>query len=254
MTFVTAALVACAVAGAVGSMLVGRPVRRPAPEPTASTHVSGRRPLRWAIPNVRRPSQMVRPASLGAWADDLARALRHGSTLHTALANTLPTDTVIERRSASLRHWLGRGATVAEACDEWADELAGHADALTGRRRRAGDRTELLGTMAAVLAAIASLGGAAAAPLDRFAVTMRQRASDDLERAAHSAQAKMSAKVLTSVPLAVLALLVLTDADVREVITSTAGGSTVALGLALNTLGALWMRRIAGTGEEVTPC
>ena len=248
MSFVTAALVAFAVAIAMTTMRLGGPARRPAPTRLAAVSASGAQRRRWAIPQMRRPAQVAKPSSLAAWADDLGRALRHGSTLHAALTHTLPTDAVIERRSASLRHWLGRGATVAEACDEWSDELTEEADVRTGRRGRPGDRTELLATMAAVIAATASLGGAAAAPLDRFAVTMRQRASDDLERVAQSAQAKMSAKVLTSVPLAVLALLLVTDADVRGVIASAAGGSVVALGLGLNTLGALWMRRIAGTG------
>lgn len=211
--------------------------------PSADTWAGRRRRMRRRL---RRTSHVVLPSALAAWADDLARALRHGSTLHAALTHTIPTDAVIEQRSASLRHWLDRGATVAEACDEWAVDLSpGHTPS---RRTVSRDRVELLATMSAVLAAAASLGGAAAAPLDRLAVTMRQRASDDLERSAQSAQAKMSAKVLTSVPLAVLALLLLTDADVRAVTTSASGGTAVALGLALNAGGAAWMKRIAGSG------
>lgn len=250
MSFVIAALVAFAVAGVTTTTLVGRPTRRPEAEHPAPMGVRRHR----APPRVRRPANVVRPSSLAAWADDLARSLRHGATLHAALASTLPLDPVVGRRSAPLRHWLSRGATVAAACDEWSDELADRPTHGHGRRNRSGDRTELLETMAAVLAAAASLGGAAAAPLDRFAVTMRQRASDDLERAAHSAQAQMSAKVLTSVPLAVLALLLLTDADVRGIIASPSGGSVVALGLGLNALGALWMRRIVAGSGRGTPC
>ncbi len=253
MSLVIATLVACTVAGATTTVFLGRPTRLPAPENGPSARASGPSWVRRGIPKLRRSPRVVRPASLAAWADDLSRALRHGSTLHAALAHTLPTDSVTERRSASLRHWLGRGATVAEACDEWFDELTEDAHVRTGWRRGPGERAELLATMAAVVAATASLGGAAAAPLDRFAVTMRQRASDDLERDAHSAQAKMSAKVLTSVPLAVLALLLMTDADVRAVLASTTGGAVVTLGLVLNTLGALWMRRIASSGQG-TPC
>ena len=250
MSLVTAALVALALMVAMSTGILQGPSRRPTPARTEAVTTAGSHRRRWSLPQLRRSARLVRPSSLAAWADDLARALRHGSTLHAALAHTLPTDPVVMRRSASLRHWLGRGATVAEACDEWSEELAGEASAQTGLRRRPRDRTELLQTMAAVISAVATLGGAAAAPLDRYAITMRQRASDDLERAAHSAQAKMSAKVLTSVPLAVLALLLATDADVRGVITSAAGGSLVAFGLALNTVGALWMRRIAGGGRS----
>jgi hypothetical protein len=248
MSFVTATLVALSAAVAMTTVLTGRPSRRPGLGPLVAANAPP--PFRrWAIPQMQRANQVVRPASLAAWADDLAHGLRHGSTLHAALTHTLPADSVIEHRSASIRHWLGRGATVAEACDDWSAELSDQAHAQPGFRHQTGDRIELLATMSAVLAATASLGGAAAAPLDRFAVTMRQRASDDLERAAQSAQAKMSAKVLTAMPLGVLVLLLATDAGVRAIIASPAGGGVVALGLALNTLGALWMRRIAGAGR-----
>jgi tight adherence protein B len=82
-------------------------------------------------------------------------------------------------------------------------------------------------------------------PLERFAATMRQHVSDDLERAAQSAQAKMSARVLTAVPVVMLAVLVATDADVRNVLAEARGGGVVAAGLMLNAAGAWWMRRIA---------
>ena len=77
---------------------------------------------------------------------------------------------------------------------------------------------------------------------------MRQRVSDELDRDAQSAQAKLSARVLTLVPLAVLALLLGTDADVRQVLTEPAGAATVGIGLALNAVGSWWMRRIVGAG------
>lgn len=237
-----AAVVAMLMAGLGSHSTRQAPVREPA---HASADPVIRRPT---IFGIRRTSDSVRPASVAAWADDLARAIRHGSTLHSALTNTLPSDPVVRRRSAPLRHWLDRGATVSEACDEWSDEMADHT--VAGSRRR----TELLAIMGAVIAAAATLGGAAAAPLNRVAVTMRQHASDDLERDAHSAQAKMSAKVLTSIPLAVLGLLLLTDANVRAVVTSPAGGGAVGLGVTLNALGVLWMRRIVGPGSGAGPC
>ncbi len=240
-------IVAFVSAAALGAPPHRRPVRRPPlPEARSGPRRRTSRMTRrlWSTP------KGVKPAALASWSDDLSRALRHGSTLRAALSNTLPTDTVIAQRSASLRHWLDRGASVADACDEWADDLVASA---TEKKQRS-NRIELLVAMSAVLAATASLGGSAAAPLDRFAVTMRQRASDDLERAAHSAQAKMSARVLTSVPIAVLALLVATDGDVRSVIASTAGAATVSLGLVVNTIGAVWMRRVAQGNNGVRPC
>lgn len=222
-------------------------VRRPAAAPSGSDAPDRRRRH---LPNLARTPRVVDPASLAAWADDLARSLRHGSTLHAALVEVTPIDPVIRDRSQSLRHWLDRGATVADACDEWSSDLDVDGPR-RGHERR--DRRELLATMAAVLAAAATLGGPAARPLDRFAAAMRQRATDDMERAAQSAQARMSANVMTAVPLAVLALLVLTDADVRAVITSLSGGSAVAAGLVLNVAGAAWMRRIV-SGTGASPC
>ncbi len=184
----------------------------------------------------RRPSTIT-PAGLGGWADEIARSLRHGSTLRAALLAELPDDEVLRRRSAPLRHHLERGAAVADACDSWADEI--NEDSVDGGTH--------LAAFAAMVGAAAHLGGSVSAPLERFAAVMRQRLSDDLERSAQSAQAKMSARVLTMVPLAVLALLLATDADVRAVLAEPAGATVVGVGLALNALGAWWMRRTVGT-------
>lgn len=220
---------------AVAALTTEAGVRRPSP--TAIRSATPNQKLRFATR--RTISTTVIPAALAAWADDLARTLRHGSTLSAALSTVSPADASLARHTEPLRHWLGRGATVTDACDEWSDHL-GHT------AHRAADRADLLTTLSAVIAATAALGGNVAAPLDRFAATMRQRSSDDLERSAQSAQAQMSARVLTVVPLAVLALLLLTDDQVRGVITRPTGGTIVLIGLTLNALGAWWMRRIVG--------
>jgi Flp pilus assembly protein TadB len=221
---------------AAGTLTARAGVRRPAP--TANGAGAPSRPLRF--PTRRHTSTTVTPTALATWADDLARTLRHGSTLRAALSTVPPADASLAPHTEPLRHWLGRGATVTNACDEWSDHLAHTAHRVT-------DRTDLLTTLSAVLASTAALGGTAAAPLDRFAATMRQRASDDLERSAQSAQAQMSARVLTIVPLAVLALLLLTDDEVRGVIARPTGGTVVLIGLTLNAFGAWWMRRIVGS-------
>ena len=150
----------------------------------------------------------------------------------------LPDHEALRDRSSPLRHRLERGAGVADACDRWADEInAGSVD---------GDAP--LAAFAAMVGAAAHLGGSVSTPLERFAVVMRQRVSDDLERGAQSAQAKMSARVLTMVPLAVLVLLLTTDADVRSVLAEPPGAGVVVIGLTLNTVGSWWMRRIVGAG------
>ena len=185
---------------------------------------------------LRRHPSTVTPAALAEWADELARGLRRGTTLRVSLLSVLPDHEALRIRSAPLRHQLERGAGVADACDRWADEINAGSIASDAP----------LAAFAAMVGAAAQLGGSVSTPLERFAVVMRQRVSDDLERGAQSAQAKMSARVLTMVPLAVLVLLLATDADVRRVLAEPAGAAVVAIGLALNTVGSWWMRWIVG--------
>lgn len=183
----------------------------------------------------RRRRSTIGPAAIGAWADDLARSLRHGSTLRAALVAVVPDDEALRDHTDALRQRLDRGATVADATDAWGRLLDVTAS---------GSRP--LVAFAAVVGVAARLGGSASRPLERFAVTMREHVADDLERSAQSAQAKMSARVLTTVPVAMLAILVVTDADVRGVLGRPSGGGVVAVGLGLNLMGAWWMRRIHG--------
>lgn len=79
---------------------------------------------------------------------------------------------------------------------------------------------------------------------------MRQAAADDLERDSQSAQALISARVLTLVPVTMLVLLVIIDAEVRHVASSMTGLAVISCGLALNALGASWMKRIITAGAR----
>ncbi len=99
-----------------------------------------------------------------------------------------------------------------------------------------------------VIATAAQLGGSPAQAIDRTAATLRQRAADADERRAHAAQARLSAHVLTALPIAMLLLLVATDRDVRAAATAPLGAACIAMGLSLNTAGSIWMRRIIGAG------
>ena len=215
--------------------------RRPVPTTPSPERLDRRGMHLLGIRHRRRPTT-VTAAALAEWSDEIARSLRHGSTLRSALVEVMPAGAGLTARTGSLRHRLERGATVTEACDGWSDDLV-------AERTRRHDDNDLVALLATLLAACATLGGAAAAPLDRFAVTMRQRTSDDLERDAQSAQARLSARVLTFVPLVVLGLLLATDDDVRSIVIEPAGAFAVGLGLSLNALGAWWMRRIV----DVTP-
>ena len=180
----------------------------------------------------RRAEQ--RPPSAGAvaeWCDDIARQLRSGTSLIDALATSLPNDPAARRATDGLRRRLGRGRSVLDAVES----------------ASLGDEGPNLRLAFSVIATAAQLGGSPAAAIDRTAGTLRQRAADADERDVHAAQARLSAHVLTVVPIAMLVLLVVTDDGVRDAATSTLGAGCIALGLSLNAIGTIWMRRIIGT-------
>lgn len=181
------------------------------PAPTADPPPVGRR---------HRPARCG-PATWAAWCDTLARDVRAGATLVAAL-RTNPAPDRSSLHTVSDR--LGRGVPLADAL-----------------RVDSVDRDEQ--AVLTVLAACAAAGGPAAQPLDRLAAVLRRRAADAAERQVHSAQARLSALVMTVIPVAVLLLLLSTSASVRTLTTSTGGALTLVVGLALNGSGWWWMHR-----------
>jgi tight adherence protein B len=106
------------------------------------------------------------------------------------------------------------------------------------------DPSTARGLVVPVLAACAELGGPAAPPLERVAATLYARAGEHAERRANSAQARLSARVLTTVPFGVVGLLALTEPSVRDALATPPGLACLALGGGLNVLGWWWMRTI----------
>jgi Flp pilus assembly protein TadB len=186
----------------------------------------------------RTARTIISAGAVAAWCDALARSLRAGTTLRSALINIEPADIALAQRSQAVRQALGRGATVSTAVTNL------HAD----QSSRPRPQSSHLALATAVLSASGSIGGPTAASLDRLAGALRLRVADGQERSAHSAQARLSAHVLTFVPLGLLALLVATDSDVRAVLSQPTGFAVVAIGLALNLAGWWWMRCIVETG------
>jgi tight adherence protein B len=95
-----------------------------------------------------------------------------------------------------------------------------------------------------VIRTIAEVGGASPLAIDRTAATLRRRAADNDERRVHAAQARLSAHVLTAVPLLMLATLLAVDPDVRTMLGSPVGAACIAAGLTANSAGWLWMRHL----------
>lgn len=100
------------------------------------------------------------------------------------------------------------------------------------------------------VAAALELGGPVAATLHHGAALLRERAAQRAEARAHSAQARLSAKVLTAVPLLFAAWSAATSATFRDAITSQTGLVASTAGLVSNALGWWWMRSIV---DKATP-
>jgi tight adherence protein B len=97
----------------------------------------------------------------------------------------------------------------------------------------------------AALRVAASVGGNVAATLDRAAGTLRERRAIHDDRAVQSAQARLSARVLSVLPVAFALWCVSTDGRVAHfLLSSSAGWVCLAAGAALNLSGWWWMRRL----------
>jgi tight adherence protein B len=162
---------------------------------------------------------------IAQWCDELARAARSGSTLTAAVRESAaPAQLAAELAAVHLA--LDRGVALAAALEQ---APVGNSD------------VQLAFT---VLRACAEHGGPPGEPIDRAAATLRGRAADMAERRTHSAQARLSAVVMTWLPVAMLALLLSTSAAVRTAVTRPAGLVVVTAGAALNFVGWRWMGRI----------
>jgi tight adherence protein B len=169
--------------------------------------------------------------SVAEWCEQVARNVRAGSSLASAVART---GTDVPEAGAAFQpalRALRRGRGFADALGE-IDETA--------------DPASPVGLVIPVLTACAELGGPAAMPLERVAATLHARSAERAERRTSSAQARLSARVLTTVPLGVLALLALVEPAVRASVKTSAGVMCVVVGGAFNLAGWCWMRRLIG--------
>jgi tight adherence protein B len=184
--------------------------------------------MRRALPGawiVRRPR--LSDDDVAAWCDEVSRIVRSGASLATALRSATP--------APALSHVV---APIGLALDR--------GDSIAGATRRVVSGDSGVDLALAVVRACAELGGPAALPLDRTASTLRGRAADLAERQVHSAQARLSAVVLTLLPGAALTLLVATSEATRTAVTAPSGVVCLGAGAGLNATGWWWMRRIIG--------
>ena len=101
-----------------------------------------------------------------------------------------------------------------------------------------------LAVVAQSVSAALELGGPVAATLHHGAALLRERAAQRAEAIAYSAQARLSGKVLTAVPLVFAAWSAVTSVTFRQAISSSTGLTAATAGLTCNAVGWWWMRRI----------
>jgi tight adherence protein B len=198
-------------------------------------------------PNV--PRSIVRHPLVDAASDRVLRARRERAIEH-ALPDALDAIARSLRSGASLRLAIGEAAAGPLADDlgrvarDAADgvPLGVALDAWAAARPLPGVR---LATAALGLGA--ETGGASAQAVDGVAATLRVHLAIAGEVRALSSQARMSALVIVLAPIAFTLLATSTDGRTARFLFATPfGWLCLALGLGLDAVGWLWMRRITG--------
>ena len=178
---------------------------------------------------VRRANARETRAALPALVDAVAAALASGLSLPVALAEVAPTLppglAAPTRRAASA---LALGAPVGDALGAYSGVVP----------------DEDVAPLAVVLSAFARSGGRVGGSLARVAALMRGRLALEDERAALTAQGRVSAIVLVALaPLGAL-FFALATPGLRRRSSSARASACSAIAVALEIIGALWLWRI----------
>jgi tight adherence protein B len=168
-------------------------------------------------------------AALPGALEQVAAELRGGGTVAGAVDRLARSDSPVadDLRRVHVRTRLGLG--LGDALEGWPAEH----DAL-GVRAAAG-----------ALAVATTIGGRAADAIDGLASSLRHRLDASAEARALSAQSRLSAVVVGAAPIGYLAFAGLIDpGSVTTLVGTGVGRVCLVLGLALEALAALWIRRI----------
>jgi tight adherence protein B len=214
---VTAVLVAGLLAGAFAVALA----------PVAAMGVAVVAPVGLVLARGRGQRRFV--AALPAFVELVAARLRGGHTVATALADAGARADVVAADVRAVLQRVELGETLTRALAWWADER----------------RIDAVRAVAGSLAVAAETGGAAADALEGLARSLRDQLGARAEAASLSAQARLSALVVGLAPIAYVGFASAVDPTAaRSLVSSTTGRACLVLGLGLDALGALWMRRI----------
>lgn len=184
-------------------------------------------PVALRIGRTRRERRFA--AALPGALELVAAELRGGGTVAGAVDHLAHGDSPVadDLRRVHVRTRLGLG--LSDALEGWPAEH----DVL-GVRVAAG-----------ALAVASAMGGRAADAIDGLASSLRHRLDASAEAQALSAQSRLSAVVVGAAPMAYLAFSSLVDPGSADALVGTGIGRVcLTLGLALEALAALWIRRI----------
>jgi tight adherence protein B len=180
---------------------------------------------RWQrIRLARRRPRPLDELEVATWCERVAGAMRAGRSLTVAVTDADAAAGDGRVPFPDVVHAVRRGRAIGAAF-----------------RSVPADPSSPIGLAAPVLATCADLGGPNAQPIEGVADILVARADERAERRTASAQARLSARVLSIVPFAVAVLLAVTEPSVRAALTTPAGLAMVSLGLAMNAAGWLWM-------------
>jgi tight adherence protein B len=175
----------------------------------------------------RRMASLV--AALPGLLDQVAADLRGGGTVRGALDRVADGSGRLAPDIVAVRARLHLGLDLADALTRWSVE-----------RPHPG-----FAEVAGALAVAATTGGRAATALTGLGESLRERLAAVADARALSAQARASAVVVGMAPIAYLVFSAVVDPGSIEVLVSTGVGRVcLAVGLTLDTIAALWMRRL----------
>lgn len=170
--------------------------------------------------------------------EEVARELRSGGTVASAVARVAGGDGVLAAETAGVARRAELGLGLDDGLSAW---LALRQDAPVG---------DDVAVVAGALTVAARTGGPAADALDGVAAAVRDRHSALAEAWAQGAQGRLSAVVVGALPAVALAVSVVSDGSAaRMLVVHPLGRIALVAGLAAEALGAWWMHRIV----RVTP-
>lgn len=195
-----------------------RPGRRPG-HPPGRAHRS-------VIGRMRSRHRPPSDDEIADWCESMARLLRSGSSLVTAV-HTAPTGDRLAIALAPVQLATRRGGRLATA--------------LEGAR---GSSTALDRAITVIRICL-EVGGHTAIALDRTAASLRDRTAVLAERRSQAAQARLSAMVLTLLPGGAVVVMALVSANLRDALLSPIGAVCLPMAAVLNTVGWWWMRTLS---------